>query len=224
MERHPRSGISETWIERGEQVCKLTGTTVGERVRLQAGQHLYHQGEIDPRFYVLVTGKVHVYNLSDEGHEFTFNIMGPGTLIGDAAAMSGQPRYSSARVIEEAEMIRLHAGELEHYVTSDPQFAVALLHLLAIKQRQFVGRLQQVLYEAPEKRITRFLADFVRTHGNESGATVKVNLTHEQIGNLTDLSRVTVTRALNRLKHEGLIDLAGRSIVVNRARAAQMAA
>ncbi len=218
MERLPRGSISETWIPRGEHVGHLTSTTVGERIRLAAGQHLFHQGELDPRFYVLVVGKVHVYTLSDDGHEFTFNIMGPGTLIGDAAALSGLPRYSSARAIEDLELIRLHAGDLESYIKADPKFAMALIHLLGIKQRQFVGRLQQVLYEAPEQRIMRFFSEFARTHGEaqSGGRGVAVHLTHEQIGNLTDLSRVTVTRTLNRLKRDGIIDLVGRSIVLHR--------
>ena len=43
---------------------------------------------------------------------------------------------------------------------------------------------------------------------------VRVNLTHEQIGNLTDLSRVTVTRTLQRLRRSGEIQIVGRAILV----------
>jgi len=92
------TAISETWLPRGEFVTRLLTAGVGQTVRYQTGQYLYQQGDIDQRFYILVRGKVHVSNLSANGHESTFNIMGAGSLIGEAAALTGLPRYSAARV------------------------------------------------------------------------------------------------------------------------------
>ena len=57
---------------------------------------------------------------------------------------------------------------------------------------------------------------FRQTHQDAcaEGAPITVNLTHEQIGSLVDLSRVTVTRVLNRLKRDGLLDLDGKKIML----------
>lgn len=216
---HRGATISETWMPRGEFITQLLEAGVGETVRYQAGQYLYSQGEIDHRFYILVSGKVYVSNLSADGHESTFNIMGPGSVIGEAAALTGLPRYSAARVLEASELVLLYAERLEDYVRQNPKFAVALIYVLSLKQRMAVGRLHQAVFDAPDQRILRLLQQMAESHADRLDADgspqLRVDLTHEQIGNLTNLSRVTVTRTLQKLKRDGRVDLVGRTIVLS---------
>ena len=93
----------ETWLPQGEQAAYLRSLShLGQPVTLPSGASLFNQGQVDDLFYVIVTGKVHVHMLSEDGHESILNIMGPGSLIGEAAAFLKQPRYSSARAIENS--------------------------------------------------------------------------------------------------------------------------
>ncbi|MGE4240555.1 Crp/Fnr family transcriptional regulator [Ramlibacter sp.] len=215
---HASPSVSETWMPRGEYVSHMLASGIGERVAYEPGEYLYSQGDVDHFFYVLISGKVHVYNLSNEGHESSFHIAGPGSVIGEAAALTHLPRYSAARVLESSELIRLDTLRMEEYVAKDPRFAVGLMVLLSLKQRLAVDRLHQAVFESPTQRVMKFLDQMAQVHASE-GAAVKVDLTHEQIGTLTNLSRVTVTRALQRLKKDGRIDVVGRSIVLPSRRA-----
>ena len=63
--------------------------------------------------------------LSEDGHESILNIMGPGSLIGEAAAFLKQPRYSSARAIEDSSLLRFETGRIPDLVRQDPDFALA---------------------------------------------------------------------------------------------------
>lgn len=214
-----RNSTSETWIPRGEYVAYMLAAGIGEKVRYDAGQFLFAQGEIDRRFYILLSGKVHVFNVSDDGHESMFNIMGPGSVIGEAAALTALPRYSAARVIEPSELLQLNVAHMEEYIAQNPRFAMSLLYVLSLKQRLAVDRLHQAVYEAPDQRILRFLEQMVQTHSDQVSTRsqhISVHMTHEQIGNMTNLSRVTVTRTLQKLKRAGRIDLVGRTIVLPR--------
>lgn len=214
-----RSTASETWMPRGRYITDLLESGIGERVHCQEGQYLYSQGDIDRHFYILLSGKVHVSNLSADGHESTFNIMGPGSVIGEAAAMTALPRYSAARAMEPSMLLQLHAARLEEYTTQSPRFAVALIYVLSLKQRQAVGRLHQAVFETPDQRILRLLEQMTEAHADrfdpDHASQLRVHLTHEQIGSLTNLSRVTVTRTLQRLKRDGRVDLVGRAIVLS---------
>ncbi|AZY48753.1 Crp/Fnr family transcriptional regulator, partial [Bordetella avium] len=211
---------SETWMPRGEFITHLLESGLGERVHFLEGQYLYSQGEIDYRFYVLVSGKVYVSNIGSNGQESTFNIMGPGSLIGEAAAFTALPRYSAARTLEASELLRFQANKLEEYIQKSSRFAASLIYALSIKQRQAVARLHQAVFESPEQRILILLEQMAETHADRIDAVnpvLRINLTHEQIGNLTNLSRVTVTRALQRLKREGRLQMGTGSIVLKRA-------
>ncbi|MCY1200986.1 CRP-like cAMP-activated global transcriptional regulator [Achromobacter veterisilvae] len=212
-----RHVATETWLPQGEQAAYLRSLShVGQPVSLPSGASLFSQGQVENVFYVVVTGKVHVHMLSEDGHESILNIMGPGSVIGEAAAFLGQPRYSSARAIEDTSLLRFETGRIPALVRQDPDFALALIYLLSVKQRQMVARLRQAIFDPPEQRVIRFFDQFRQTHQDACGpqAPITVNLTHEQIGSLVDLSRVTVTRVLNRLKREGLLDLDGKKIML----------
>ena len=165
---------------------------------------------------MIVTGKVHVHMLSEDGHESILNIMGPGSLIGEAAAFLKQPRYSSARAIETAPCCASRPDASPTWCGRTLISRWPLIYLLSVKQRQMVARLRQATFDSPEQRVIRFLDQFRQTHQDAcaEGAPITVNLTHEQIGSLVDLSRVTVTRVLNRLKRDGLLDLDGKKIML----------
>jgi len=212
-------GISETWLPRGEFITQLLTAGVGQTVQVPAGQYLYNQGDIDQRFYVLIRGKVHVSNLHADGHESTFNIMGAGSVIGEAAALTGLPRYSAARVLEASELIELHVGKLENDIRNNPRFGLALIYILGLKQRMVVRRLHQAVFDTPEQRILRLLEQLADNHADKLNGNgdclLRVNLTHEQIGNLTNLSRVTVTRTLQKLKRAGRVKLIDHAIVLS---------
>ncbi len=213
-----RGTVSETWMPRGEFITHLLESGLGEKVQFQEGQYLYSQGEIDRRFYVLVSGKVYVSNLSPDGHESTFNIMGPGSVIGEAAALTGLPRYSAARMLEASELLQFRADQLEDYIQKSPRFGAALIYALSLKQRHAVARLHQAVFESPEQRILLLLEQMAETHADRvdpANPELRVNLTHEQIGSLTNLSRVTVTRTLQKLKREGRVQLVGRTVVLS---------
>lgn len=197
-------------------------TGMGERIRVMRGRHLFKQGEVDPRFYVLLSGKVEVYSSSAGGHELLFDIMGPGSVIGESSALVGMPRHSNARAIEDSDLLMLHAERIEHYVVHEPKLALSLIHALGANQRRLIERLKQSFFSNAEERILEVLSHMSGAHheADRDAPVITVNLTREQIGNLTGLSRVTVTRALMRLRRDGLIELVQREIRLHRSYAA----
>ena len=212
--------VSETWVPRGRYITELREAGIGEKVRYEGGQILFSQGDLDLHFYILLSGKVHVSSLSADGRESTFNIMGPGSVIGEAAALTASLRFSAARAMEACVLLQLHASKLEDYIRQSPRFGVALIYVASLKQREAVERLHQVVFESPEQRILHLFERMANTQSANIEAvgtsSLRVHLTHEQIGNLTNLSRVTVTRTLQKLKRAGRVDLLNRVVVLSR--------
>jgi len=202
-----RKTPSETWSPSGDRLVDLMSTTMGERIRVARGHRLFSQGDVDPRFYVVLSGKVKIYSVSAHGHELLFDIHGAGGVLGESSALLGLPRHSNARMIEDSDLLMLHADQMEHYVVREPKLAMGLIHALGANQRRLIERLEHSIFATPEERILGVLSQRSDLHPREveNDPVVRVNLTREQIGNLTGLSRVTVTRALMRLKRQGAI-------------------
>jgi len=77
-------------------------------------------------------------------------------------------------------------------------------------------RLHRLLLYKSRQRVVQFLLDYVNEVGQRVGYeyVIKKPFTHEEIGNLSDTSRQTVTTVLNELKGKNLIHFTRRYILI----------
>ncbi|GEM_PF-5416596 len=77
-------------------------------------------------------------------------------------------------------------------------------------------RLHRLLLYKSRQRVLQFLVDYVGEVGQRVGYeyVIKKPFTHEEMGNLSDTSRQTVTTVLNELKAVNLIHFTRRYIVI----------
>jgi len=77
-------------------------------------------------------------------------------------------------------------------------------------------RLHRLLLYKSRQRVVQFLVDYVNEIGQRVGYefVIKKPFTHEEIGNLSDTSRQTVTTVLNELKAKNLIHFTRRYILI----------
>lgn len=169
---------------------------------------LYTPKDLEQRIFLVKKGEVHLFHTRN-GRRFVFDVIGPGGLFGNfnekelhlshyAEAMSGT-RVCMFPVKEFLKVISKH-----------PEVMMKTLSILSDRIRDYEQKLslqgadakQKVLSELrryQEKKDKPFLGG-VFTRG-------KVKLTHEKLGQLTGLNRVTVTRALQDLSQEGWIEV-----------------
>jgi CRP-like cAMP-binding protein len=187
-----------------------------KRQHLPAGTTLYAQGEANPYFYIILSGRVEVSMLREEGTRFVIEIMGSGAVCGEAAAIDGLPSFSTAEVIEDAELLRVDPIGLAEAFRDDPSLALSLMRVFATKQRIMSLRAQHLSAPSPEVRIGELLLRLGQTYGrpNGAGVLIAVSLTHEQIAGMTGTSRVTVTRSLKRLRESGAIAIVNGLITI----------
>lgn len=172
------------------------------------GERLYTQGEVGTEFYLIVSGIVQVSIFRRDGTEIILESMGKDTLCGEGSAIDGLPRFSTAIAVVATKTIAFDGQSLHKLLHADPDFGVDLMRVISLKQRILAVRLEHFASHDPEDRIIELLlriADMFADDGPE-GRKLRTYLTHEQIGALTGTTRVTVTRALKRLKERGILD------------------
>lgn len=169
------------------------------RRRFRKGASLYCQGEISDQVFVVVRGRIGITMVRSDGQELLIDIVGAGALCGEGAAFDRLPRFSSAKALEPAEVIVIPAGELCSLMSSHPNLAGMVVHNIALKQRTLAQRLSQVTTGSPEGQITELFAQIADPE------MPHIMLTHQQIADLLGVSRITVTRAMQRLRRDGAV-------------------
>ena len=168
------------------------------------GELIYSQGDLADYFYYLKKGQVKIFLTSTDGLEKTIAIIGSGSILGEASFFDGEPRISSAKVLQNSEIITINKQTLMDKIRLEPSFAVSMLKLQAQSIRLLSSQLTSVTFLQADCRIARLLTQAKLTSTNPKDSYV--HLTHEEIGNIVGVSRVTVSKILNSFAKEGYLE------------------
>ena len=159
--------------------------------------------------YIVKSGRLRLYMLSEEGKEITLYRLAPG----DICMLSASCVLKSITfdVYVDAEV------PSDCYMISGSAFSTVSEKYLEVKNYALetaVSRfsdvmwiMQQIVFMSMDKRLAIFLLDEIATNGTDS-----VTLTHEQIARHLGTAREVVTRMLKHLASDGVIEVTRKGI------------
>src|SRR5690625_59823 len=89
----------------------------------KVGDHLFHAGDESDALYVVHTGKVRVYRLSESGKEQLVRLLMPGDFTGELALFRESEHESYAEVIEKAQICRISRSDVQDLFQSYPSIS-----------------------------------------------------------------------------------------------------
>lgn len=209
-----RNGPStETWhMDAHAAEVFLATEHLGRRIQVPKGTTIYRQTEQGSTFFFVVSGRVQVEILQEDGSEFILELMGPNSLLGEGPALAGAPRMATATTLEPCTLIEFDYPVLKKSFKEHVEFVTALMEVAAIKQWVLGLRIQFLAMPKSDLRIVELLNRLAKLYGvkDKDGIRIHIPLTHELVAALTGTSRVTVTRTITKLKSEGVILNEGR--------------
>lgn len=175
--------------------------------RVPRGTMLYFQDETDSRFYYLKKGRVRIFLNSDDGAERTLVLRESGSIFGEAAFFDGQPRMSSARTVTDCEIVAVGRAELMAVFRREPGIAMQMLQFLAKTVRMLSAQVDTMTFFPADRRLAGVLVSLC-------GRDDAVHASHEELGSLTGVTRVTVSRVLQMFVKRGWVRLGYRTVQV----------
>jgi CRP-like cAMP-binding protein len=146
---------------------------------------------------------------------------GAGEVLGECclgASKVGVPATvgESAVTLGDTVLVRIPLDVARGLLATDDGLGAALLALLLARQRRVESRVGSLLSRNVEGRLIEFLLDAVDRWGVTAaeGTLIEAPLTHLEIARSIGSTRETVTLALGSLRRGGLLDVAGRRIIV----------
>jgi CRP-like cAMP-binding protein len=106
-----------------------------ERLDVLARDTIIRQGETGEECYLLRRGRVEVLARGAQGDERSLATRGPGSLFGEAALLSDEPRNATVRALEPCTLLALHRTDLLDVLAEDRQTAERMLELVRMRDR-----------------------------------------------------------------------------------------
>lgn len=200
----------------------LSATTIDKLVttaRFQSfrkGSHVFFQGDVAGRLYVVRSGWVVILLSNSDGRELVLSEMRPGDVFGENGVLSGAKRSATAVAREASEVLEIAGPTFLAAIDADPRLARRLL-LLAVARLDAGNERESALAflhaGARVARVLHSLDDMDRQTADKGYVTVS----QDEIAQRTGLTRQTVARFLGRWRRQGwLLTGRGRIMLLNR--------
>ena len=111
------------------------------RREYKAGELVFKEGDPGNEMYVVVSGRVSIFIIDNDGLEVVLSEIVQGNFFGEMSIMERAPRSAACRVVEDSVFLVFHANDLINITRSMPECAVKIMNkMLSI----IMGRLMNV--------------------------------------------------------------------------------
>ena len=181
------------------------------------------QGQIATHLILLVAGQIQVIKRSADGRDLSIQTLTPGSIAGEASVIDGAPNEAAIISQTEAIIAKLPAAIAMQLFTKMPQLAERMLKHLCLTLRH-TNLLQSVLtLNRAHTRIFSFLLNAAKPQTNNV-MTIEGLPNQQALANIINVSRETISRALQLLIKDGIIEKQVKCIVIkNPAKLGQLA-
>jgi CRP/FNR family transcriptional regulator, cyclic AMP receptor protein len=183
--------------------------------RFPRGDALFHQGDDPGMVLIIHSGRIKVSVVTPDGHDVMLGYLQPGTVLGDLAALDGEPRSTTAIAIDAVEALGVPMLAFRTLLDERPGIMRALA-LIAAQRLRLADR-QRVEFAAYDVlgRVARRIDELAES-GTETaeGIEIDAGLSQEDLAAWTAASREAVSKALGAMRTLGWIETRRRVIVV----------
>ncbi|MCI7719454.1 Crp/Fnr family transcriptional regulator [[Pasteurella] aerogenes] len=162
------------------------------------GVTIYAQGESAKEFYYITSGLVGLYHSLDNGKESLVRLYQQGEYFGYRTLFDEHGYHCNAKVLVEAELVRIKPFNLDAFFTDNPQISKFLIQSLANELREAEQRLTKSSYLRTLDRVIDsiyFLTENFPYY----------NWTHREIAEYAGCETETAIRISKELKRNGLL-------------------
>ena len=162
-----------------------------------------------------IEGEVRAESFSLEGKSVTFRDIAAGEMFGEYAAIDGGPRAADVIAQVPSYVAAMPAAVFWEVLERHPSAAAFMLKLLTRQIRSLTERVFQFSTLAVKYRIHAELLRLARDHmTSKMTATIVPAPTHADIASRISTHREAVTRELNELSRQGLLERNHGSLVI----------
>lgn len=175
------------------------------RIRQYARREVVLQkGGAGDSLLFLLMGQLQVVDITEDGRAIGLRMLKPGDFFGEIAVINGSTRSASVVALSPVLVAFLPRATALHLFSHSPSVANQMLRHLAEKVQRDSEFRALLSINNTSRRIYSYLM-LIKQTGPDNIEVVENLPTHQDIANMINTSRETVTRALLTLVNQGVV-------------------
>ncbi|PRY54373.1 CRP-like cAMP-binding protein [Arcticibacter pallidicorallinus] len=201
----------DSLVNRGDGLAELQKLVADRKIRtIKKKQIIFYEGDSPNGLYLLLSGKVKTYKISNDDRELLTSLYGPDEYIGVNALLSNDIYHETAEAVEDSSICMLPKEMVDQLVNHYPEVGKAFIKIIANNLKEKEDQLLQLAYHSVRKRMSQVL---LRLAGNDPENAV-LRISRDDLASMAGMATETVSRTLSDFKTEGLIEKKGSQIII----------
>ncbi|WP_411031079.1 Crp/Fnr family transcriptional regulator [Spongiimicrobium sp. 3-5] len=165
-------------------------------------------------YYQVALGEIKMNNFNDDGKEFIQGIFKPGSSFGEPPLFSERNYPAHAEAVTDSYVWKLKKEAFFELLVANPDVHLQVTQTLANRLHYKAMMVAEISSENAEHRLLR-LMDYFKKHIHKLNPDeiYKVELSRQQMADLTGLRVETVIRSIKSLQKKGAIKLEHHKIL-----------
>ncbi len=186
-------------------------------------QTLFLSGDPCDTLYIILSGGIYLYFISEEGNEVIFSELQAGDAVGEIEFALNY-RHSSNAVICGATRLLEIDRKTFNALSAIPQVSSYLMRTIARKLHRTIMFAEGMALYPLEIRLARLLLNLGASHGRSTndGILIEKPISQSRMGQLINASRPRINAQLQAWKSERLIGVRQHRIVIFNKRSLQI--
>lgn len=200
-----------------EEEKQILENTTRQRVAFEKGDDIITQGQRPDYVYLIESGWACRYKLLEDGRNHTMAFLIPGDLC-DVHVTILDKMDHSIRALTALKLTKFSTDEMINIMENHPRLARAFFWSTLVDEATLREWLVNMGTRTCELRVAHVLCELLlrsRMAGLSHDDSFDFPLTQVELGESMGISQVHTNRVLQKLRHEGLISMEGRRVVIH---------
>ena len=186
----------------GDYASICRAAVVGQFTR---GEMLHFEGDAVERVFLLTSGCVKITKFSPGGEEVILRLAMPGDVLGAVALFSSGMHCNTAQVFRACQALIWDTRVIEDLVERFPVLHQNMATILDEHLRELEVRFREMATERVGPRVALQLLRLLKLIGRPVHTGVEVDLSREELAQMTGATLFTVSRLLSAWEARGIV-------------------
>ncbi|RMF93201.1 MAG: Crp/Fnr family transcriptional regulator [Candidatus Schekmanbacteria bacterium] len=178
---------------------------------------IFEDGDEAESFYIILSGQVKIYKLSNDGKEQILHIIEKGESFGEAALFSGGNYPAYAEAIEDSMLISIPKDQFLSILKNTPELSLKMLASLSRYLIQFNRMIEELSLKEVSSRLAGFLLDEIKKNKSieaKDNVVFEIGISKVQLARKLGTVNETLYRTFKKMKEKGIIDFKGKKVKI----------
>jgi len=177
--------------------------------KIKKSETILYEEDTSEFMYIILFGKVKAVRMTEDGKEIILAVHQAGEFFGEMSLIDGKTTPASVIATEDSLIAIIAKNDFYSILSAHNKVMISLLKIFCTRLRKCWDTIQLLNFNNASQRTKMLFLMLSDEYGEKSseGVTLNIKLTHQDIAEMTGMTRESVTRILDKWKNSGEITI-----------------